>query len=275
MTNVIYFSLFCRNSKSLEYLSMLCYALETLEKYKTDKFDVVVFYTIPDINLKKHKFLGNYKIQKRFPWVKFLQSKYEDKDIHLHKWFNLKDVFALGYNNVFYLDCDIIFSKDPFYVFNRYKGNGIFHLIEGEDTAAYKVLGRAGAASGQWIINKDTFSLTSDLYNSIIKIRKELEFKAYEVLNKNEYKMFCSLSEQYAAQMALIDQGIESKLLSPQDVNWHNAYTWVVNAGNVEIKDLEKTAIIHYLGSNAHIVLPKRLLTDRLKHRRNELEGKL
>ena len=91
---------------------MLCYALETLENYKTDKFDVVVFYTIPDINLKKHKFLGNYKIQKRFPWVKFLQSKYEDKDIHLHKWFNLKDVFALGYNNVFYLDCDIIFSKE-------------------------------------------------------------------------------------------------------------------------------------------------------------------
>lgn len=268
MKNVMYFSLFCKDKNSVEYYSMLYYALKTLEKYRPLSFDVVVFYSMPGVNFKKYKHLETQKIQKKFPWVRFIKSEYLDTDVHLHKWFNLPYVFNLGYEKVFYLDCDVVFLKDPNSIFEKYNEMGIYHMTEGLDSPVAKVLGYAGAASGQWIINKKTFSKTWNLYNYILINRQKLLEKSKVVLNREEAIWFATLVEQYAAQVTLKNQGIKSRQMDDSDVNWHKIFTYSSNG----IKYTNNVIIAHYLGCNAHLVLPNNLLTKKLKQERMKVD---
>ena len=265
----MYFSLYCKDKDNVEYYSMLYYALETLEQFQPLSFDVVVFYSMPGVNFKQYKHLKKQKIQKRFPWVKFVKSKYYDTDIHLHKWFNLPYVFDLGYTKVFYLDCDIVFLKDPNSIFSKYNETGIYQLVEGGNTPVSKILGKPGAASGQWVINKKTFDKTFNLYNFILKNKQELIEKSKVVLDRKTAIWFCTVVEQYAAQVTLNKQNIITRNFEIEDVNWHEIFTYT----NGEIKYSDKCKIAHYLGCNAHLTLPEDLLTDNLKQKKMKVEN--
>lgn len=147
-----------------------------------------------------------------------------------------------------------------------YVGDGIFICHEGPGMETSLVLGRPGTASGQWIIDSKTFNTTNNLFECIISKRKELLNKAYEILPKNCADWFASLSEQYAAQMALVDQNIKFNFLHGFDVNWgDNTYKVQVDNGAVKFTDLQTSTILHYLGCNAHLALPEDLLTENMR----------
>jgi hypothetical protein len=260
----MYFSLYCKDINTVDYYSQLYYALQTLEKYKPFDFDVVVFYSFPNFEMSSYMHLEKYNFLIDFPWVKFYPSTFTkySNDTQTHKWYNLKDVFELGYEQVFYIDCDVIFSKDPSYIFDKYpKRTGIYHMKEGLDTLVAKILGQAGAASGQWIIDDNTFRMTNNLFECIVNKRIELREKAQRLLDKKDYNWYCTLDEQYAGQMALVDQGIPSLTFYPTEVNWHCVFDVKIKGNDIEFVDLGKTTILHYLGTNSHLAVPKYLRT--------------
>ena len=273
MKRALYFSLYCKDKDNVDYYSMLYYALQTLEKHRPFNYDVVVCYSTPNFNFHTYNHLGKFNLEKDFPWVKFYSSKFvkHNTDTQTHKWFNLGYLFKLKYEQVFYLDCDVIFTKDPSYIFDKYpKTFGIYQMWEGADTVIAKVLGRSGAASGQWLIDIDTFRMTNNLFECILNKRIELRNKAYEILDKSTADWYCTIDEQYAAQMALVDQGIPSIAMHAEDVNWHEVFDINIKDDDVEFVDLNKTTILHYLGPNGHFAIPKYLRTPKMQEMINK-----
>jgi len=274
VSKALYFSLYCKDKNNVDYYSMLYHALQTLEKHAPFDFEVVVFYSTPKFNFHTYNHLGKFNLVKDFPWVNFYPSEFikYSKDAQMHKWFNLKYVFQLGYERVFYLDCDVIFSKDPSHIFDEYpKTFGIYHMLEGLDTPIAKVLGQAGAASGQWIIDNDTFqmanNLLNNLFDSIVIKRIELRKIAYKILDKKTADWYCTVDEQYAAQMTLKDKGIPSIAMHADAVNWHDVFEVNIKDKDIEFIDLNNTRVLHYLGHNGYLAVPKYLHTLPMQNR--------
>ena len=263
MKKVVYFSLFIPTIDNSNYCSMLYHALETLEPFYKNQYDVVVMYSIPGVDLNEYLHLDDFNLIKDFPWVKFIQSDYHHthSDIYMHKWYNLKKVFDLNYDTVFYLDCDIIFNQDPNFIFDKYNNNAAWMLLEGNDTPVCKFLGYPGAPSGQLVIHRTAFAKCKNLYEKILLKQQELVSRAYSEMSTIEAGWFKNLSEQYAAQAAIIDCGVEIRALSVDDVCFGiNAFAIKFIDGIMDVT-IGPSVITHYFGKNDYIFVPDKLKT--------------
>lgn len=263
----IYYSVHFKDESSLDYYGMLYYSLETLMKHYDGTVDIVVIWSAYEgFNIDDYAYLDSFNAVKDFPAVKFIKSDYSDVDVYMHRWYNFKKVFELGYDKVFYLDTDVIFFDNPAPIIDSY-GDGFNLLFEGHDDTVYKVLGRNGAASGQIIVDSQVFSTVKDvLYSGIVEKKKYLVERARKLLsNSGNYDWFCGLSEQYAALMYILDNNIKYGYLNTVDVSFgKECYSFKVVGNNIEFIDVSPK-ILHYFGRCAYFILPERLRTVKMK----------
>lgn len=273
MKNVVYFSLFIPTIENPNYYSMLYHALETLQPFYKNQYDVVVFYSTPDADLKSYIHLNSFNLITDFPWVKFIESDYHtfSSNIYMHKWYNLEKVFDLGYDRVFYLDCDIVFNKDPAYMFERYNDKTAWALYEGNDTLIYKFLGYPGVPSGQLIISRTLFEKCDNLYERVLLKQTELIERAQSELTETQAKWFVTLSEQYSAQAVMLDSDILIRPLSMFDVNFGVSAFEIELNDQVPIVKNGNSAITHYFGKNDYIFVPDKLKTPSMRFRSSNI----
>jgi hypothetical protein len=282
--NVIYFSLLMKKHDA-SYYAMLYTALSSLKPYQNDSFDVVVMYTCLDKEFDINTYVHNdkYNIVKDFPFVSFIESDYQETDVHMHRWHNFSKIFEMGYDVAFYLDCDVIFFENPIFHFERYSEKNVMYAkYKGYFPLWEKVLGREGIASGQMILPRSVFSeLKPNLYDRIISTRKILEKKAHKVLRKDDAEWFCSLSEQYSAFETLQNENVNIKNLEHEDIVYIGGDAkGMINADWIQLKNEHgiisvencNSKIFHYLGGNAFVLVPGGLHTPEMAKQYNEFE---
>lgn len=140
--NVIYFSCYIDGEYALDYYSMLYYALHSLLAVYDNSFDIVVFYSFINCHddFDQYMHLGKYNLKRDFPNVNFIKSDYIDNyetsnkfgntsmsDPWMSKWFHLPKLTEMGYSKIFFIDCDVIFFKNPSYIF-EYSTENIWSL---------------------------------------------------------------------------------------------------------------------------------------------------
>ena len=150
--NALMFNLHVENKNSMHYYSMLYYALETLEKFYDETFDVVVHHKTKNFEFEKEFHLGVYNIYRQFLFPVYIESTYPDQDGWMSKWYALQKTFELEYEKVFMIDNDIIFYGNPSYMFQKYGNKNVAHI--GADGGYEKILERVGIASGNEIIHR-------------------------------------------------------------------------------------------------------------------------
>lgn len=275
--NVIYYSLNIPKWHQIEYYSMLYHSLATLKKYYNNEFDVVVFYNTPAFennSFEQYMHLNRYKIIDAFPFVKFIKSDYKDKDWYMTKWYHFPKLFDMGYEKVFFLDCDTMFFDKPDFFFLKYSSNSFWALQEGLHNTTKQVLGEEGINSGQVLISKKIYDKIPNFYKTLVNKRKQLIKKA-EKLNKNkklsdtELDGFKYFSEQYCAQMAFKDVGVPIEIFDTKDITYGGArestYRVVVRRDQVFIET--NVVILHYTSAWAYTVIPENLHTSNMTER--------
>ena len=99
--NALMFNLHVEDKNSMHYYSMLYYALETLEKFYDETFDVIVHYKTKNFEFEKEFHLGVYNIYRQFLFPIYIESTYPDQDGWMAKWYALQKTFELGYEKVY------------------------------------------------------------------------------------------------------------------------------------------------------------------------------
>lgn len=266
--NALYYSIYLSNINQVDSYSMLYYSLQSIKNFYNNEFDIVVFYSTTDINFETYQHLEKYNLIRDFPFVKFIESDYATKysNVYMHKWYNFEKVFKLGYDKVFYLDCDVFFTRSISYLFMKYSDHALIGLCEGYTKAIHDVLGRPGLPSGQIIVDKETFLKLDNLYEKILIKQNELIIKANKTLTELDANWFISLSEQYAAQMVFIDSKINIEFMDISDVCFgEGLFDIEIKNHEVYIVNIMNTSVVHYFGKNGYLVCPKELHTENMK----------
>ena len=281
-TRAIVFALFLDdyNDNNMKYYCMLYYALETLYKtsYKTEKqFDIVVYYNKQKNDLKSTKvFEGDENLFLDFPDVNFIEFDFNretNSDVFFFKWNTMDHLFAnFDYDKVFVIDSDIIFTKNPAYMFNKYNRNDCAYVIgEGSDETIKKVLGGNGINGGQIILPSKIYHEKIKDFSNKIKIeRKKLLKKAKEVLNEKDYKWFDHLSDQYSMLMVLNNSGVELDDIHGPDIIYGSGASEISLDENDVLSFYTKASILHYLAYFGFMMVPDRLKTKWMKERYKE-----
>lgn len=275
--NVIYYSLNIPDINKTDYYSMLYHSLSTLKRYYDNEFDVVVFYKTPafkDFTFEQYTHLNRYKIVEAFPFVKFIESDYSDTDWYMTKWYHFPKLFEMGYEKVFFLDCDTMFFDKPDYFFMKYSANEFWALQEGLYDTTRLVLGEEGINSGQVLISKKIYDKVPDFFNTLVKKRKKLIKKAEKLckkklLSSKELEGFKYFSEQYCAQMAFKDVGVPVSIFSTRDITYggmsESTYRVTIRRNQVFIET--NVVILHYTSNWAYTVLPENLHTPSMREK--------
>lgn len=225
--NAILFSLYHKSSSNGEYISFLHYALTTLYNHnKNPSFDIVVYMT-SDIKDFSFNFahLKQFNLIKDFPNVRFEYSDYALADGYMAKWYHLEKAFNLGYSKILYLDCDVIFLKDPSYLFDKYSDDKFWCLYEVSTPITERILGCAGMNSGHFLMNRTLFRKVYKFFNSVTLKRISLTEQAVQLLRAGEIEQqeldsFSFFNEQYCAQMVLKDFNIDFEQFDRKEIDW-------------------------------------------------------
>ena len=270
----------------MNYYSMLYTSLLSLEKFYKDTYDIVIYYSSP-FDLKKYNHYNNskkYNLFERFPYVKFIETDYRSNGekvgldgMHLpfaafHKWYCLNHICNMGYQNVFFTDCDVIYHDDINILFNKYKPNfnEVYCLRESEQPNIIKVLDESGMNGGQHLINAKTIQKNPDFYYRCIYNYNQLIPKAKAVLDDYTFKCFMNLAEQYAAQVSFNDCGIKLIPFDCSDICYgEGLYEESIIENRLRIKNI-KPKILHYFGINGFKFVPFELMTDEMKKQYNQ-----
>lgn len=272
--NVLYYTINIASTEKTEYYSMLYHSLATLKKYYKGDYDVVVFYKAPcfkDFTFEQYCHLNKYKIVEAFPFVKFIESDYPDKDLWMTKWWHFAKLFEMGYDKVFYLDCDVMFFDDISYFFDRYDDYSVWTIFGMACDITTPLIGKGGMASGQIMISKMMFDKIPNLYEEVIKQRKKLIAKAKKLNKEGKYthhqmESAIFFSEQYAGHMAFEKNKIPLDSFDLSEICFggpdSGIYRVAIRRNQVFIET--NRVILHYLNNFAYVVLPENLHTPNM-----------
>jgi hypothetical protein len=292
--NLLYYSLYIPENKNMDYYSMLYYSLYTLEQFKNNNFDIVVYYCSPFKNLKQYSHVDKnsvkYNLFDRFNYVHFIESDYNKNGIKVgannfklpfaafHKWYCLHHACTHGHDAIFSIDCDVIYRTSIDYFFDKYKPTEkkLYCLKEGYSEPVVTVLGENGVCGGQHIIKTSTILNNPTLYSLAIKHYNLLDLKSKKLLPDEKYKWFINLAEQYAVQMAFNELDINMDVFDCSDICYGEGLFNEKIINNKIILENIKPNIFHYFGSNAFKVLPEQLQTNNMQEKYvNYIKNKL
>jgi hypothetical protein len=262
----------CIDKQTMQYYSMLHYALESWRKYYKNDYDVFISVSSPDFDIWNESYLG-LNITKTFPNVFFYKSDFDKKkyDVYLQKWYDMDKVFSKGYESIFNFDVDSIFYGDLRYIFDKYNEDCIYSLREGYNEHFYKVLGEPGIPSGQLIIPKSAFNKVDNLFQKILDKRIELNNSAKEKLDDANYNWFKGLSEQYSAQKVFKENGVEYSLLALSDIGMGIEDFEVICVDNKIVYNLKNNkTVAGYMSANYHLFLPNEYMEENDIIRKNK-----
>ncbi len=243
---------------------MLHHSLSTLTKQSTKlSFDVVVFMCCDDKNfdLLNYNHLDNFNLVKDFPNVKFFKSDYDETDAWMSKWYHMQKTFEIGYEKVFYIDCDTIFFDNPSPLFELESGS-MYCLLEVSSHVNDLILKQKGINSGHIVLDRKVYEKIFNFFPSLKIKRQQLIDQAkdlYElgIINKQEFQHFTYFSEQYCAQMCMKDNDIELKLLDSHQINWGGSDRTIEYDHHGPVKIYPRPGIVlHYTTAGAHMYLP-------------------
>lgn len=282
--NVLYYIINIPKINKIEYYSMLYHSLSSLKKYYKHDFDVVVFYKadcFEGFTFEQYCHLNKYKIVEAFPFVKFIESDYPDKDPWMFKWYHFDKLFDMGYNKVFYIDCDVMYFDDIRYFFTKYTDDAVWTLFGMICEITGPLLGQGGMASGQIMISKKQFDKIPNLYQEVLEERKKLIKKAKNLHKKGIYTVSqmesaIFFSEQYAGQMAFEKYKIPLDSFDLlRDIVYGSPESGIYNVHISRNQVFIETnrVILHYLNPYAYIILPENLHTPNMteQYRKNSM----
>jgi len=255
----------CIDKGTMQYYSMLYYALESWTKYYNEDYDVFVSVSSPDFDIWNETYLG-LNITKKFPNVFFYKSDFDKTkyNVYLQKWYDMDKVFSKGYKSIFNFDIDSIFYGDIRYIFDKYAGDYLYSLQEGYNEHFFKVLGENGIPSGQLIIPNSVFKKVDNLFEKILDKRVELNNSAKEKLDNDNYNWFKGLSEQYSAQKVFKEHGVIYSHLLLSDIGMGIEDFEVNCIDNKVVYNLKnKKSVAGYMSANYHLFLPDEYLEER------------
>ena len=246
---IIFCLLYHKNVSSKNHYLMLYEALDTLYSKLGSNIDIVVFYDIND-NKDKKKNIFDFK-------AKFIEQKYRTIDLNdklFYKWNCAERAFgSFDYEKILLVDVDLIFYKDPIFLFEKYEEETkIYCHLETPTDNTRKFLGdRLGINGGEILISKKTYK------NQLININKEmlLEKKILEKKIKEQIKepdasrIVDYLLDQYALTNVINKNKIEIEIFKTEDI-CYGAECYDINNQNEVIP---KTKILHYLSNSSYL----------------------
>jgi hypothetical protein len=272
---------------------MLYYALSTLFKYYDNSFDIVIFQSMPDnFDFDKYQYMSKYSIKNDFNNLHIYESDYKSKYSYdyneksnspwMSKWYNLYKVYQMQYKKVLMIDCDIIFFKNPAYIFDKYDSQYVWVLgcMDTIFSTIYK--DKKSIMSGQILIDFDNIKLPDDFYELCVSERLLQQNMANNLADKftqQELKNFNFFNEQYSAQIVLEKLGASYNYFMPEDLttpancnleNLSGNHVYDILCVNDEIVlDNIKTTIIHYAAGCIPYNLPHYLRDENLSYAYN------
>lgn len=280
--NCLYFNLSIQNESRIMYYGMLYQALESLTKYYNHSFDVIVYHDCY-FDFNNFKYLNKYNL-KKFEYVQFIESNYSKfynidwntprlHDVYISKWYNLAELFLMKYNKIFFTDCDVLFFKNPSYLFDKYDTNKKVYGLGCFDKV-FNILypDVEPFLSGQLIIDYNAVPDWLSFYTKIIELRhnqNNLAEKLY-INNKisiDEKNAFQYFNEQYAPFIYLKNYN-DFFHIEPED---YKVIDWRTLEGIKEYFDVHiendkiilssiKSTILHYCSGVYRFVLSSHLL---------------
>ena len=301
MKNCLYYSMFIDNEWDMKYYSMAYYSLKTLSEVYDGSFDVLVFYYIYDnIDINHFKLNDKYNICTDFDFVKCVKTDYTNKynvvrkrpykhDSYMSKWYHLQKALQMGYDKIFFLDCDSMFVRNPSDFFNKYENGKLWTLscIDPVNDILYPDIKNMN--SGQFIIDSKSIRNKKSLYNNIVKKRMYLSKKGRKLLEAKKidetmlegYEYF---NEQYCGQFTLMDIGLKYEELNYEeithpadpviyridgkDINTEEWPRYTINLKDTGsyISDIqEKIYVIHYSSGKSIFWVPYEMQTNQMR----------
>lgn len=282
--NCLYFNLHIDNQHNIYYYAMMYNTLRTMFYYYDGSFDIVIFQSFIDgLSFFDYSYLDKYNLAKDFAGVRILTSDYKEKHknqeytngIHspwMSKWYNLYNVYNMGYEKVFMVDCDLTFFSNPSYIFSKYNSDHVWVLGCADQIFSCIYPNKHPIMSGQVLIDFSKIKLPENFYERCIETRIEQSLMADSLVDKydqNSIRSFKFFSEQYSAQIVLENLGAKYDYFEPIDfttaansnlVNKTGNHMYEINCINQEIViENVKSSIIHYSAGEAAFNLPKYL----------------
>jgi len=280
--NVFYCCLYIPDDGNMNYYSMLYNSLLTMEEFYDNSYDIVIFYNSP-FDLKKYNHYDNdgnrYNLFERFPYAKFIETDYRKNGAKVGldgmqlpfatflKWYCLNHICNLGYNNVFYADCDVVYRDNLNILFQKYKPlyDEVYCLLEGERQHTKSVLGEPGFNGGQYLLSCKTIKDKPSFYFNCIENYTKLMHKAKKVLDEETFKWFMNIADQYAGQVSFRDYKINLLSFDQSDICYGlGLYEEIVKDNKLYINNI-KPKILHYFGVNGFKFVPQELMTPQMK----------
>lgn len=255
----------CIDKETMQYYSMLHYALESWMKYYKNDYDVFISVASPDFDIWNESYL-NLNITKTFPNVFFYKSDFDKKkyNVFFQKWYDMDKVFSKGYESIFNFDVDSIFYDDIRYIFDKYSGDYIYALQEGYNEHFFEILGENGIPSGQLIIPKSAFNKVDNLFQKILENNIQLNNIARKKLDDDKYNWFKGVSEQYSAQKVFKQHLVEYSILSLFDIGMGIEDFEVMCVNNEIVYNLKhKKTVAGYMSANYHLFLPDEYMEEK------------
>lgn len=273
--NAIIFNIYHHTNSGGEFISFLHNCLTTLFKSidNNPSFDVVVFLKSNDDTFSfDFKHLNQFNIVRDFPNLKIVYSDYPYTDPYMSKWYHFQKSFEMGYQKVFYFDCDIIFFKNPDFLFEKYSDDYFWCLYADINPYTKAILGYPGISSGQFLMTKTLFDKIPDFFNTLTKKRLELTNKANKyfeegLISMSDRNNFNYFNEQYCAQEVLKDFKIPIKEIDRYDMDWgYNIIDVIRNEEDDVIGYSNKHYTMwHYTSYHSYLILPKKYFTPHLQ----------
>ena len=220
----LYFSLLVTKDSNIEYVRMLKKALSDLNKHhkKEYGYDVLVFTNL-NIRFPEYKFVKVIKTDytDRYEVCDYYQTynkenfninQYLNRNLHsswMHKWYALENVIKLGYDRIFFSDCDVVINGNLNRIFSLYdelenKNNFYFPEVFDETLDKYFHLNFA-ANSGHFLLRPTKIN-EMNIYEKIVEKRRDMDIVMASFFEKEKFSIetlehFGFFNEQYCAQM--------------------------------------------------------------------------
>jgi lipopolysaccharide biosynthesis glycosyltransferase len=175
-----------------------------------------------------------------------------------HKWTNTFHALRTkNLDNVLYIDSDVIFQKDPSYIFDKYGNTEIIYGKPDVSDTWFKVFNvrNGGMNDGVFLINKKALKYEKGL----LKYRNDYVYNLQEKF-KNETDTNISVlgiqwvACQYAMSEYMLDQNNPIKFFENDDV-------YIVGTlsafQELSIEKQSNIALLHYLSYNMHHFAPE------------------
>ncbi len=270
----IFFTIKINDINDSQYYCMLLYALETLiNNSKNRDFDIIVYYDFSGKNIDEMSING-YSLTD-FSEVKFIHKPWNEsknynsipKIDYFYKWLCIEHIVHNSqYEQIAYMDCDVIFQEDFNQTFQAHSEDFWYGLFEAPEELKFKLTGiDMCMPSGQFVFKRKLL-LDKDLFFE--KVLQKSDFYcsiAPKVLeNHPSVPYILSLMEQYAGHSVLRDYNIPIKSLDPGHVSFGPGTCDIAMVDNEpQIIDV-RTRIIHYTGVNSPLFVPKKYRNEKL-----------